>query len=140
MRWQRMVSLDDAWYSKNLDCAKGRVVRAITPDTPFTWSVNSFLKHKFATFGNVHLKWYILYRFKGQRRLMSWALTKNQLIPGPYNSAFLLTTIFVMYDDEGNVCVFTQMKVFRSLDVSRLLISWQLAVVVSSVRRVCFII
>ena len=113
--WYRLTTGD---IPKNIDCAKGRVVKAIAPaPSHIPWSVNSFLQHKSSTFGNVHLKWYILHRFKGQRRLMSWALTKNRLILRPYNSDFLLTTTSVMNNDEGNVCVFTQRKVFRSLEV-----------------------
>ena len=59
---------------------------------PIPWSINSFLQYKSSTFGYVHLKWYILHSFKGQRRFMSWALKNNWLILRPYNSDFLLTT------------------------------------------------
>ena len=59
---------------------------------PIPWSVNSFRQYKSSTFGYVPLKWYILHSFKGQRRLMSWALKNNWLILRPYNSDFLLTT------------------------------------------------
>ena len=56
------------------------------------WSVNPFLQYKSSIFGNFHLKWYILHSFKGWRRFMLWALTKNRSILRPYNSDFLLTT------------------------------------------------
>ena len=59
---------------------------------PIPWSVNSFLQYISSTFGYVHLKWYILYSLKGQRRFMSWALKNKWLILRPYNSRFLLTT------------------------------------------------
>ena len=74
------------------------------------WSVNPFLQYKSSIFGNFHLKWYILHSFKGWRRFMLWALTKNRSILRPFNSDFLLTTTFFMKSNERNGCVFTQTK------------------------------
>ena len=64
--WQRVISLDDGWYSKKYRLRKRRGCKSYsTCPLPIPWSVNSFLQHKSSTFGNGHRKWNILHSFKG---------------------------------------------------------------------------